>query len=93
MRIIPLLIIAVIVLFFAGLIVPERSKRLQRWVDERLEDGEQQGWRKGGRVGDWTAKSLHGGQSVNAAVVRAGRGVRRRLSGLARGAGLVGGPR
>jgi hypothetical protein len=74
-----LLLIAMIVLFFSGLIVPERSKRLQGWVDERLESVEQKGWRNGGRVGDWTAKSLHAGQSINAAVVRAGRRVRERL--------------
>jgi hypothetical protein len=79
MRVLPLVIIAVVVLFFAGLILPERSKRLQRWVDERLEDGEQKGWRSGGWVGDWTARSLHAGQSINAAAVRAGRGLRRRL--------------
>jgi hypothetical protein len=81
MRVLPLLIIAVIVLFFAGLIAPQRSKRLQAWVDGKLQQGKVKGDRGYGWVGDWTARSLHWGQKVNAAAVRAGRRVRGGLSG------------
>ena len=82
MRVLPLLIIAVIVLFFAGLIAPRRSKRLQAWVDGKLQQGKAKGDRRYGWVGDWTARSLHWGQKVNAAAVRAGRRVRDTLSGV-----------
>jgi hypothetical protein len=76
MRVLPLLIVAVIILFFSGLIVPERSKRLQGWIDQRLQVGEEKGRRKAGWAGNWTAKSLQAGQTINAAVVRAGRRLR-----------------
>jgi hypothetical protein len=79
MRILPLLIIATIVLFFAGLIVPQRSKRLQAWVDGKLQVGKPKSEHNAGWVGDWTAKSLKAGQTVNKAAVRAGRKVRDKL--------------
>jgi hypothetical protein len=79
MRVLPILVIAVLVLFFAGLIVPGRSKRLQIWVDERLQQGREKGRRNAGWVGDWTAKSMKAGQRLNARVVSAGRAVREKL--------------
>ena len=79
MRVLPLLIIAMIVLFLSGLVVPQRSKRLQAWVDGRLQVGRRKGERNAGWVGDWTARSLKAGQAINTAVVRAGRAVRDKL--------------
>jgi hypothetical protein len=81
MRVLPLLIVAVIVLFFAGLIAPERSRRLQAWIDDRLQKGRRKGDRSAGWVGDWTARSLGYGQRINAAVIKAGRAVRDWLAG------------
>jgi hypothetical protein len=80
MRVLPLLILAVILLFLAGLIAPQRSRRLQAWIDGRLQKGRKKGDRSAGWVGDWTASSLEYGQRINAAVIRAGRAVRDRLS-------------
>jgi hypothetical protein len=79
MRILPLLIIATIVLFFAGLIAPQRSKRLQAWVDGKLRVGRRKGEENAGRFGDWTARSMKAGQKLNTKVVRAGRKVRDKL--------------
>jgi hypothetical protein len=81
MRVLPLLVVAVIVLFFAGLIVPQRSKRLQRWIDDRLQTGKQKSSSRAGFVGDWTAKSLRYGQAINETVVTAGRKVRQKIFG------------
>jgi hypothetical protein len=55
----PLLVLGLIVLFFAGLIAPRRSKRLQGWMDERLQEGQSKSEGSGGRVGDWVAKTLY----------------------------------
>ena len=79
MRILPLLIIATIVLFFAGLVAPQRSRRLQAWVDGKLQVGKRKSEQNAGWVGDWTAKSLKAGQTVNKAVPRAGRKARDKL--------------
>ena len=72
MRVIPLLLL----LFFAALIAPRKSKRLERWIQHRLEKGKRKGRRKAGFLGDWTAKSLHWGQRMVDALMSAGRRVR-----------------
>jgi hypothetical protein len=76
MRILPILILGTIVLFVSGVVAPQRSKKLQGWVDDRLSQGERKGERRAGWVGDWLAKCLRAGQTVNAAAVRSGRRVR-----------------
>jgi hypothetical protein len=81
MKAIPLLIIGSIVLFFAALIAPQRSKRMQRWIKDRLRKGERKGWRRAGFLGDWTAKSLQWGQDWVDTVMRGGRKSRDKLPG------------
>jgi hypothetical protein len=76
MRFLPIAILATIVLFFAGLIAPRRSKRLGRWVDLRLEKGRRKAGRRAGRIGDWTAKSLRYGQRLADGALKVGRRVR-----------------
>ena len=55
MRLLPIVVIGTIILFFTGLIAPRRSKRLERWIDERLRKGQRKGARKAGWLGDMTA--------------------------------------
>ena len=74
-----LVVIAMIVLFFAGLIAPRRSKRLERWIDSRLREGRRKSNRNAGRIGDWTAKSLAWGQRLADGALAAGRRVRSKL--------------
>jgi hypothetical protein len=81
MKALPLLILASIVLFLAALIAPRRSKRLQRWIKDRLQKGKQKGRRKAGWVGDWTAKSLDWGQRWLDTVMSGGRKARGKLPG------------
>jgi hypothetical protein len=81
MRILPVLLIAMIVLFLIGLIAPRASGRVERWMDRRLEKVEAKGDRRAGFVGDWTAKLLSWGQRLLDAAVEAGRGLRRRVPG------------
>jgi hypothetical protein len=81
MRAIPLLILGTIVLFLAALIAPRRSKRLQRWIKQRMQKGERKANRNAGRLGDWTAKSLDWGQSWVDKVMRGGRKTRGKLPG------------
>jgi hypothetical protein len=81
MKVIPLLIVGTIVLFFSSLIAPRKSKRLQRWVKARLRKGERKGWRHVGFLGDWTAKSLQWGQDWVDKVMRSGRKTRDKLPG------------
>jgi hypothetical protein len=75
MRLIPLLLI----FFLAALIAPRKSKRLERWMQRRLEKGKRKGRRNAGFLGDWTAKSLLWGQKAVDAVMSAGRRARRWL--------------
>jgi hypothetical protein len=85
MRILPLLLLAMLVLFLAGLIVPRKSRRMQRWTNDRLQVAKEKGDRRAGFVGDWTAKSLDWGQTLVTKAAEAGRRLRARLeSGLAR---------
>ena len=76
----PLIVVAAIVLFFAGLIVPRRSKRLEAWIDRRLERGEEKGADSAGRLGDWTAKTLRLSRRASDRILESGRGVRAKLS-------------
>jgi hypothetical protein len=76
MRALPLIIIGTVVLFLTGLIAPRRSKRLERWIDRRLQQARRKGKRRAGRIGDWTAKSLAYGQRLADAALAGGRRVR-----------------
>jgi hypothetical protein len=76
MRLLPVVILGTVVLFFAGLIAPRRSKRLGRWIDRRLEQGRLKSRRKAGRIGDWMAKSLRFGQRLADGALRVGRRAR-----------------
>jgi len=78
-RILPIIILGTIFLFFAGLVAPRRSQRLERWIDQRLQDGRDKGRHNAGWVGDWTAKSLAWGQRLVNGALHLGRRVRDRL--------------
>ena len=54
----PLAVLTLIAFFITGAVAPRKSRRLERWVDDRLEKGEEHGARRAGRLGDWTAKAL-----------------------------------
>jgi hypothetical protein len=72
-------------LFLAGLIAPRKSRRIQRWIERRLEKGKDKGDRHAGFLGDWTAKSLDWGQTLVNKAAAGGRRVRALIeSALAR---------
>ena len=73
--------IACIVLFFAGLFSPLRSKRLQAWYDRTLRRGERKSGDSAGKVGDLTEKSLRGGRQAGDRSAEAGRKLRQKLPG------------
>jgi hypothetical protein len=75
-RFLPVVILGTIVLFLTGLVIPRKSKRVERWVDQRMKGGRRKADRKGGRLGDWTAKSLWYGQRLADGALVAGRSVR-----------------
>ena len=78
---VPLVLISLIVLFVISLVAPRKSKRLQAWIDERLERGQEKGDRSAGRVGNWTAKTLDFTQRAADKTSQAGRRLHDRLSG------------
>ena len=77
----PLVLISLVLLFVTSVVAPRKSKRLQGWIDERLEGGQEKGDRSGGRIGNWTAKTLDLTQRAADKASRAGRRLRDRLSG------------
>ena len=82
MRILLLLVVLFcIVLFFAGLIAPRRSRRLQRWYDRLLRRGERKGDEKAGKLGDLTEASLRGSRRLGDKSAEAGRALRGKLPG------------
>jgi hypothetical protein len=82
MRILLLLVVLFcIVLFFAGLIAPRRSRRLQRWYDRVLRRGERKGDESAGKLGDLTEQSLKAGRRAGDKSAEAGRTLRRKLPG------------
>jgi hypothetical protein len=81
MRILPLLLIAMVGLFVIGLTAPRASRRVERWMNRRLDQIEAKSDRRAGFVGDWTAKLLSWGQRLLDGAVEAGRGLRSRFSG------------
>ena len=78
-RLLPILILGTVGLFFAGLIAPRRSKRLEAWIDNRLKRTRRKSERNAGRIGDWTARSLWYGQRLADGALEFGRRVRRWL--------------
>jgi di/tricarboxylate transporter len=79
-RALPLIVVGLVVLFAAGLIAPRKSVRLQRWMDDRLEEGQERSDRRWGKLGDWLATSLGWLQRAGDATAEAGRRLRERLS-------------
>ena len=55
---IPIAVLVLIGLFITGAIAPRRSRRVEHWIDDRLERGESRTRRRGGRFGDWVARTL-----------------------------------
>ena len=76
-----LVVLFCIVLFFAGLIAPRRSKRLQAWYDRVLRRGERKGDENAGKLGDLTEKSLKASRRAGDKSARAGRKLRNKLPG------------
>jgi len=72
----PVFVLLLVVLFFVGVFAPRRSRRLQGWIDDRMERQEEQGDRSHGRLGNWTAKALDFIQRATDAALRGGRKVR-----------------
>ena len=70
-----------IVLFFAGLIAPRKSKRLQRWYDRLLRRGERKSDAKAGKIGDLTEKGIERSRRMGDKSAEAGRALRSRLPG------------
>ena len=81
MRILPVLVITMVALFFIGLAAPRASRRVERWMNRRLDRIEAESDRRAGFVGDWTAKLLSWGQRLLDGAVEAGRGLRKRVPG------------
>ncbi len=78
---VPLVLISLALLFVISAVAPRKSKRLQGWIDERLERGQQKGDRSAGRVGNWTAKTLSFTQRAADKTSQAGRRLHDRLTG------------
>ena len=78
---VPLVLLSLVVLFVISVVAPRKSKRLQGWIDERLERGQEKGDRSAGRIGNWTAKTLDFTQRAADKTSQAGRRLRNRLSG------------
>jgi hypothetical protein len=76
-----LIVVFCIVLFFAGLIAPRRSKRLQGWYDRVLRRGERESGENAGRLGDVTEKSLRKGRRAGDRSAEAGRKLHQKLPG------------
>ena len=68
-----------VVLFFAGLIAPKRSRRLQRALDRKFRKAERKSGRSAGRAGDWTQNSIEKLRKAGDKSAHAGRTVREKL--------------
>ena len=76
MRILLVLILVVcIVLFFAGIFAPERSKRMQKWVATKLRKGERKSNENAGKLGDMTNWTLEKSRASTDKSAEAGRAV------------------
>ncbi len=51
-------VVALVVLFIAGVVAPRRSHTLQGWLERRSKKAEKRADRSGGTLGDWTGESL-----------------------------------
>ena len=78
---VPLVLLSLVLLFVISVAAPRRSERLQGWIDERLETGQEKGDRSAGRIGNWTAKTLAFTQRAADKTSQAGRRLRERLPG------------
>jgi hypothetical protein len=74
-----LVLVACVVLFFTGLVAPERSRKLQRKFIGLMLRGEHRGEDKAGKLGDATAKSFEVSRRMGNASARAGRRIHRRV--------------
>ena len=82
MRVVVVLVVLMfVVLFTAAVIAPRRSRRLEEWMDDRLEHIEDRGDDRAGRLGDWTAKTLNWTRRGNRKVAETGRRTRAALPG------------
>jgi len=72
----PVFVLGLVVLFCIGVFAPRRSRRLQGWIDDRMERHEERGERSHGRIGNWIATMLDWMQRATDAALRGGRRVR-----------------
>ena len=75
----PLIVFLFLGLFLVAAMAPLRGRRLERWVDGKLETGEEHGHDKGGRFGDLSAKSIRVLRRGANNSATAGRRVRKKL--------------
>jgi hypothetical protein len=81
MKTLVLVVVFCVVLFFAGLIAPRRSKRLQAWYDRVLRRGERKSAENAGKVGDLTGKGLRRGRRAGDRSAETGRKLHQKLPG------------
>jgi hypothetical protein len=75
MRVLLVGVLLVVVLFFAGLFAPERSKKLERRVAGLLRKGERKAEDSAGKVGDATKASLKNLRKASRKSAETGRAV------------------
>ena len=86
MRVLLLLIVLVcVVLFVAGIVAPERSKRMQSWVGGKLRRGERGADENAGKLGDMTNTMLEKSRQATDKSATGGRKVREKAEDVASG--------
>lgn len=74
-----LVVVAFVVLFFAGLLMPGRSWRLQARFSDLLRRGERKSDGRAGTAGDMTQTGLERARKAGVGSARAGRRLRDKL--------------
>ncbi len=72
----PVAVVTLIGLFMTGVVAPRKSRRVEFWIDERLERAEDKSFRRAGRIGDWIAKFLDFSRRAGDKALELGRRVR-----------------
>ena len=69
-----------LLLFIAGVVSPNRSKKMQAGVDKLSKKGEGKGDRSAGKLGDATSAALEKSREAADASARAGRAVNDKIT-------------
>ena len=78
-RLLVLGLLAFLVLFLIGVVVPRRSHRVQRKLEEKTRAGEERADERAGKLGDATSKSLELFRRGGVRSVKAGRRAREKI--------------